>query len=790
MASELKVNKITPESGLTLTLGDSGDTINFGSGVLPNFENLTVTGDLTVDTNSLKVDSTNNFVGIGTASPTVALDVVGAITATGNITGTLATAAQPNITSLGTLTGLTTAGNINLGDNYKINLGASNDLQIYHDGSHSIIADAGTGNLEFRGTHLVARNGGDTGNYFQAIDGAQVELYYNGSSKMSTTSTGIDVTGTVVSDGLTVDGGGSFTQAGGGLKVFNNGTAGYNANIFFGISDQTDGWSIGQGITANDGVFRVYDNGAGRARMAVTTDGDISFYEDTGTTAKLFWDASAESLGVGTSSPSVRLHVKKLDEALRLQSDTVDSALYQTLYNSAGTRRMYQGYAGASTSNYTLNNEENGAIILATNNAEKMRIDSSGNVGIGTSSPSQKLSVNGSISASNYFLDVPAGTYGILSDTSIEMFGSASSQIMVFKVNGNTERMRIDSSGNVGIGTSSPSSPLHIKTTGGVNAQLNLEASSFTPVIRMYSGGASIVPSINYGTGSGNPSFRFQQITTGAGIDGATTERMRIDSSGRLLVGTTVITPASTNVNGFVVSDSQIGASRSGTVAEINRISTDGTIVNFRKDGTSVGSIGTVSGDLFAGTNDTGMRFLDGSNAYIPYNPSTNSTRDNAIDLGIAAGRFKDLYLGGNIYLGGTGSANALDDYEEGTFTPLVEGTTTSGSATYTTQVAKYTKVGNIVHFSIFIVWTGGTGSGNLIITGLPFTSVGSSYHSAVTIGWISTLDYTNGKIPTAYVASSASSVTLEEHTDNGSSTLIAYDSQAGLILSGSYETT
>ena len=83
--SQLEVDKIIPQSGTTLTLGDSGDTINFGSGVLPNFENLTVTGDLTVDTNSLKVDSTNNRVGIGTASPSVSLDVVGAITATGTL---------------------------------------------------------------------------------------------------------------------------------------------------------------------------------------------------------------------------------------------------------------------------------------------------------------------------------------------------------------------------------------------------------------------------------------------------------------------------------------------------------------------------------------------------------------------------------------------------------------------------------------------------------------------------------------------------------------------------------
>ena len=126
MASELKVNKISPESGTTLTLGDSGDTVNFGSGVLPNFENLTVTGDLTVDTNSLKVDSTNNRVGIGTASPSVALDVVGAITATGNITGTLATAAQGNITSVGTLTSATISGDLTV-DTNTLHVDSSNN---------------------------------------------------------------------------------------------------------------------------------------------------------------------------------------------------------------------------------------------------------------------------------------------------------------------------------------------------------------------------------------------------------------------------------------------------------------------------------------------------------------------------------------------------------------------------------------------------------------------------------------------------------------------------------------
>ena len=683
MASELKVNKITPESGLTLTLGDSGDTINFGSGGLPNFENLTVTGDLTVDTNSLKVDSTNNFVGIGTASPTVALDVVGAITATGNITGTLATAAQPNITSLGTLTGLTTAGNINLGDNYKINLGASNDLQIYHDGSHSIIADAGTGNLEFRGTHLVARNGGDTGNYFQAIDGAQVELYYNGSSKMSTTSTGIDVTGTVVSDGLTVDGGGSFTQAGGGLKVFNNGTAGYNANIFFGISDQTDGWSIGQGITANDGVFRVYDNGAGRARMAVTTDGDISFYEDTGTTPKFFWDASEERLGIGTTSPDRPLDIESNVPAVRL-TDTSVSGLYHEILGD-GNSLSIEADDGNIASDSSIN--------FKVDASERMRIDSSGNVGIGTSSPLDKMhiyeAVNNATATQLLIQNEGAGSNsaGIafqVSDSS-ETTGFAPKAGIIFErtlpngrgplkffndgvddTNGfsaGDEAMRIDSSGNVGIGTSSPASKLEVEdsvngdmhlrinnTNTGSSARTMLLLQSDGATGSLYLNGANRVSSgvdeadsmtltsdasasngLNINATSGSIKFYYNSL-----------EKMRIKSNGEICTGlpanygtdpTSMTGAGKSNMADQFSASSNLKIARSGDAGiQINRCSDDGNLMIFRQDGTNEGTI-SVSGATVAYNGFTGThwsRLSDNSKPCLLYtSPSPRDKRQS-----------------------------------------------------------------------------------------------------------------------------------------------------------------
>jgi hypothetical protein len=71
----------------------------------------------------------------------------------------------------------------------------------------------------------------------------------------------------------------------------------------------------------------------------------------------------------------------------------------------------------------------------------------------------------------------------------------------------------------------------------------------------------------------------------------------------------------------------------------------------------------------------------------------------------------------------GTGTSELLADYEEGTFTPVIAGQTSDGVGTYTNQIGRYTKVGRAVHFTIFVTWTAHTGTGNMLIRGLPFTS-------------------------------------------------------------------
>ena len=170
-------------------------------------------------------------------------------------------------------------------------------------------------------------------------------------------------------------------------------------------------------------------------------------------------------------------------------------------------------------------------------------------------------------------------------------------------------------------------------------------------------------------------------------------------------------------------------STRSGLPAlALNRLSTDGSIADFYKDGSTVGSASTLGGDFIVGSSSgSGAAFrMDGTNNQIYPSNATGSARDNAVNLGASTVRWKDLYLSGGAYLGGTGSANKLDDYEEGTWTPDVGG----GNVTWSSNQGVYTKVGRLVTVT-FWLQAGSTdsSSGTVSIIGLPFAtnSVGRS---------------------------------------------------------------
>ena len=329
------------------------------------------------------------------------------------------------------------------------------------------------------------------------------------------------------------------------------------------------------------------------------------------------------------------------------------------------------------------NRETNGTIQFQTANTERLRIDSSGNVGIGVSSVIGRLHVNDSNGAVLTLTRTSGATSGNLGkirfgNTNVDSAlasitaiqdGATNSSALTFGTQvvagADTERMRIDSSGNVGVGLT-PTAKFHV---GGT-----IQSQTGSTVAQMFTDGGAA-----YFTSVGAYPMLFQ--TNGS-------ERMRIDSSGRLLIGTTT--------EGNSVADTL-------TLAESGNCG-----ITIRSGTSSVGALyyadGTSGNEEFRG--------------YVEYNHSSDYLR-----IGTAGTeRMRILSSGGLTFNGDTAQANALDDYEEGTFTPSLTFDGNNSGMSISNQEGVYTKIGRLVTCFVRITLTSkGSSTGFAAINNLPF---------------------------------------------------------------------
>ena len=271
------------------------------------------------------------------------------------------------------------------------------------------------------------------------------------------------------------------------------------------------------------------------------------------------------------------------------------------------------------------------------------------------------------------------------------------------------------SGSNVGIGTSNPSQILHVGSTTSYPTGIGLSNSERYYAIRSH-----------------NYSLVFTDATVSQ-------ERMRIDSSGNLLVGKTVT--AQSTPGTVLYSNGQIYNTASGShPLVVTRNTNDGALSLFYKDTNEVGRIAANGGSIIVGSGNTGLYFDDGSDRLIPVDPVSASGRDDAINLGGGSERFKDLYLSGGVYLGGTALANKLDDYEQSTFTPEFY----YGSWGYSVQRGDIIRIGNLVQVSMMIAWSSSSATSDVLSVQLPIQSIAvTTARFSGCLGYVSGFDTT-----------------------------------------------
>ena len=149
---------------------------------------------------------------------------------------------------------------------------------------------------------------------------------------------------------------------------------------------------------------------------------------------------------------------------------------------------------------------------------------------------------------------------------------------------------------------------------------------------------------------------------------------------------------------------------------------------------------------------------------------SSGTVRDGAVSLGYSAGRWKDLYLSGGAYLGGTAAANKLDDYEEGTFdAEFADAETGGNTASIATLGGSYVKIGSLVTINIYMLninTTGLTATNSIFIRNLPFVAAGGELGVWTGSMFSDGLTFTDMSVP--YVFNGKSFLKIMDIVSNG----------------------
>ena len=357
----------------------------------------------------------------------------------------------------GTIIGADLTTNVDLVDNQKIRFGTGNDLEIFHDGSHSRIIDTGTGDLKLQTNFLSIVNAGNTEHMAKFIENGAVELYHNDSKKFHTYSEGCSIFGNLNLEDSTSSSNGRLRLGNSSdLQIYHDGSHARFHNSTGLISMQASGYRFNDAL----GIENCLD---------IDANGAVSLYFDH---SKKFETANYGALVSGQLYVNDYIYIDNQadlyleDNGKARFGNSSDLQIFHdgsnSIINDTGTGQL-QIASNALRINNAANNEnmiaadENSEVRIYHDNVEKLKTTSSGVTVTGTVSETSDIALKSDIRPLTNTLEkiqqITGYKYNLINSTSPSMGVIAQDVEKVFPelVHGSEGNKTLQYSGLIGV---------------------------------------------------------------------------------------------------------------------------------------------------------------------------------------------------------------------------------------------------------------------------------------------------------------------------------------------------